>query len=315
LHKAWELVCLNQFHDITPGSSVNQVYVESQQQYQHIREMAEEVWARSIAAVEGAMGLQNDEGSGSLLVINPTGFKRNDLAFWPGHLPPSTVLHHHGLPVMYQSYSEGTWIGLAQCPPYSINRLSFADEAEAVSSQTVATTGLTAAPGYLENDYIRVDINPDGDITRIFDKTASREVLPAGVVTNQFQAFEDRPLNWDAWDIDIFYDDHQWLCEPASSIEVVETGPLCAALRIKRRILHSDYVQTISLAFDNPRLDFDTHIDWREKHVLLKVAFPVMVLSPTATYEIQWGNVERPTHQNTSWDWARFETCAKNGLI
>ncbi len=156
-----------------------------------------------------------------------------------------------------------------------------------------------------------MEINTEGDITRIYDKVALREVLPAGTIANQFQAFEDRPLNWDAWDIDIFYDDHQWLCQPASSIEVVETGPLYAALRIKRRILNSDFVQTISLAFASPRLDFETHIDWHEKHVLLKVAFPVMVLSPTATYEIQWGNVERPTHQNTSWDWARFETCAQ----
>jgi len=43
---------------------------------------------------------------------------------------------------------------------------------------------------------------------------------------------------------------------------------------------------------------------------MLKVAFPVEVFSPVATYEIQWGNVQRPTHRNTSWDWARFETCA-----
>ena len=84
-----------------------------------------------------------------------------------------------------------------------------------------------------------------------------------------------------------------------------------ATLEIRRRILHSDYVQRISLAHNSPRLDIDTTIDWRERHVLLKVAFPVDVLTPTATYEIQWGNVERPTHRNTSWDWARFETCAQ----
>jgi alpha-mannosidase len=91
---------------------------------------------------------------------------------------------------------------------------------------------------------------------------------------------------------------------------VVEAGPLRATLAIKRRILNSDYTHRISLAYNSPRLDFDTHIDWRERHVLLKVAFPVDILSPVASYEIQWGNVQRPTHRNTSWDWARFETCA-----
>src|SRR5258707_14303402 len=84
-----------------------------------------------------------------------------------------------------------------------------------------------------------------------------------------------------------------------------------ATLELHRRILHSNYVQRISLAYNPPGLDVDAHIDWRERHILLKVAFPVDILAPNATYEIQWGNVQRPTHRNTSWDWARFETCAQ----
>ena len=155
-----------------------------------------------------------------------------------------------------------------------------------------------------------MEFSPDGDITRIFDKANQREVLPPGAVANQFQAFEDRPKFWDAWDIDIFYDDKLWLAEPAASIELVEQGPLRWTLQIRRRILNSVTTQRISLTRGSARLDFDTSIDWRERHVLLKVAFPVDVLSPVATYDIQWGNVQRPTHRNTSWDWARFETCA-----
>jgi alpha-mannosidase len=86
---------------------------------------------------------------------------------------------------------------------------------------------------------------------------------------------------------------------------------LRATLEIRRRILNSDYIQRVSLAHNSPRLDFDTWVQWVDRRILLKVAFPVDVLSPKATYEIQWGNVERPTHRNTSWDWARFETAAQ----
>src|SRR5690606_18795506 len=153
-----------------------------------------------------------------------------------------------------------------------------------------------------ENDYIRVELTEAGDISRIFDKVNGREVLAPEALANQFQAFEDRPLSWDAWDVDIFYEDKLWLADPANSIEVIEAGPLRATLEIKRRILNSSYVQHISLAYNSPRLDFATTIDWRERHILLKVAFPVEVFTPAATYEIQWGNVERPTHRNTSWD-------------
>jgi alpha-mannosidase len=130
-------------------------------------------------------------------------------------------------------------------------------------------------------------------------------------VANQLQAFEDRPRVPDAWDIDIYYDDRCWTAEPAGEVRVVESGPLRACLEVRRRILASDMVQRISLVHNSPRLDFDTTIEWRERHILLKVAFPVDVLAPAATYEIQWGNVERPTHRNTSWDWARFEVPAQ----
>jgi alpha-mannosidase len=163
---------------------------------------------------------------------------------------------------------------------------------------------------YLENDLLQVEFSEAGDIIRIFDKANLRDVLPPGAVANQFQAFEDRPKFWDAWDIDIFYDDKLWLAEPATSMAMVEQGPLRWTLEIRRHILRSVFVQRISLTRGSARLDFDTAIDWRERHVLLKVAFPVDVLAPAATYDIQWGNVQRPTHKNTSWDWARFETCA-----
>jgi alpha-mannosidase len=163
----------------------------------------------------------------------------------------------------------------------------------------------------LENDYLQVELDSAGDIVRIYDKLNDRDVLPAGATANKFQAFEDRPINPDAWDIDIFYDDKLWLAEPADSVCVVESGPLRATLEVRRHILNSEYIQHISLSYNSPRLDFDTTIQWHERHILLKVAFPVDVLSPQATYEIQWGNVQRPTHRNTSWDWARFETCAQ----
>jgi alpha-mannosidase len=135
-------------------------------------------------------------------------------------------------------------------------------------------------------------------------------VLAPESIGNQFQAFEDRPKSFDAWDIDIYYDDKMWLAEPAASICLVENGPLRQVVEIKRRILSSTYTQRISLAHNSPRLDFDTTIQWNERFTLLKVAFPVDILSPQATYEIQWGSVQRPTHRNTSWDWGRFESCA-----
>lgn len=300
-NKAWELVCLNQFHDIIPGSSIGPVYVESQAQYAEVARMAEEALAGAAAALS--------TGAGNLLIANPTSCTRNDLAFYPGELPEGRVpATREGKPLAIQPTEGGVWIDAGDIPAYTVATLSLAPGAGGVSDPGGA---LTVTPSLLENDYLRVELNAAGDITRIYDKANGREVLTVGAIGGQFQAHEDRPVNWDAWDVDIFVTDKTFYAEPAESVRVAEAGPLRATLEIKRRVLNSPYIQRVSLSCNSARLDFDTQIEWNERHIMLKVAFPVDVFSPAATYEIQWGNTERPTHHNSSWDWARFETCAQ----
>ena len=302
LRQAWQLVCLNQFHDIIPGSSIGPVYAESQQQYRHVRELATSASDTALRIIAQQMG-------GDLLLINPTSFVQNTLACWPGQLAEGQILTTpDGAPVLTQNITAGVLIAAGELPPYSVTPLRMANSKVQITN---SPSKIMVSPDLLENDWLRVELNADGDITRIYDKANRREVLPPGAVANQWQAFEDRPTNWDAWDIDIFFDDKMWPAGPATSVQVVEAGPLRATLEIRRRILHSDYTQRVSLVYNSPRLDFDTTINWRERHILLKAAFPIEILAPMATYEVQWGNVQRPTHRNTSWDWARFETCAQ----
>jgi len=296
LRQAWQLLCLNQFHDIIPGSSITAVYVDSQRQYAEIEALGTAVVQSAIDALAQVVG-------GDVLLLNPTGFARRDLAFWAGTLPAG---QRFAGGVVTQVVDGGTLLGGVEMAGLSVRPLTI----EPGPIEPIVSD-LTVTPMHLENAHLRVEFNAAGDITRIFDKSNQREVLPPGAIANQWQAFDDRPLNWDAWDIDIYYDDKLYLAEAADSIRVVESGPLRATLEIRRRILHSSYIQRVSLCADSPQLDFATVIAWQEKHILLKVAFPVDVLSPVATYEIQWGSVQRPTHRNTSWDWARFETAAQ----
>jgi alpha-mannosidase len=293
--EAWRTVCLNQFHDILPGSSIGAVYEESLNQYGKVM--------KDVAALrDSALSVIADHLGGDILVANPTSFTSRDLVFVPGEL-------NHGLvrddqPLTVQKVDGGVLVDVGEVAPYGFASLDFCEKEMQIKT-------VPAQPDLvLENDFLRVEFNPAGDITRLFDKKSNREVLPAGELANQFQAFEDRPKDFDAWDVDIYYNDKKWLAEPASSVRRIENGPLRQAVEIKRKILNSEYTQRISLCHNSARLDFDTVIQWNERHVMLKVAFPVDVLSPQATYEIQWGNVQRPTHRNTSWDWARFETCA-----
>jgi alpha-mannosidase len=308
LNRDWQLVCLNQFHDILPGSSIEQVYIDSQAQYQEVQQSARLLSTHALSEVAASLsGLPKSSDTSGLLLANPTSFKRDDLVFWPGTLENNRrFIRADGSCVYCQREENGVWLAPGPVAPYGFLGLKL----ESGTQEEPPFEEVKANCNFIENDFLRVEFNAVGDITRIYDKSNQREVLPSGCIANQFQAFEDRPIYWDAWDIERAYDDKMWLSDPALEIRLVEAGPLRACIEIKRRILHSDYIQQISLAFNSPRLDFSTTIQWHEKHILLKVAFPVDVLATQATYEIQWGNLQRPTHENTSWDWARFEVCA-----
>jgi alpha-mannosidase len=306
-NEAWELICLNQFHDILPGSSIGPVYADSAVDYNRIRSLAE-------TARENALNiLANALPSGAkVMVVNPTSFARQRIGLLPNKNYPGLVGMHDSKRLMTQVIKEGTLIDV-WLPPFAVVALTRTEntdgEAAPESPLHINEFGDIIV---MENDLIRVAFDIlSGDINSIYDKEVAREVLAPGEVGNQLQMMEDRPLNWDAWDVDIFYDDRVEKLEVVESIEVIETGPIRAGLQIRRVYRSSTIVQKIYLYHDSRRIDFDTVIDWHESHTLVKVAFPVDLLSPTATFDIQWGNVERNTHRNTSWDWGRFETAAQ----
>jgi alpha-mannosidase len=169
---------------------------------------------------------------------------------------------------------------------------------------------VTVTDRLLENELLRVTWDDDGTLDSVFDKEHRREVLAPGARGNVFQLHDDNPVDFDAWNVDIEYLDHRVDLTAVTSIDVVEHDPLRAGVRIVREFGDSKITQIMRLVSGSRRLDFDTEVDWHEDHKFLKVAFPVDVHATRATYEIQCGHLERPTHVNTSWDVARFEVCA-----
>jgi alpha-mannosidase len=173
-----------------------------------------------------------------------------------------------------------------------------------------STPALTITPQRLENAFLAITLNARGQLTSVYDKRAQREVLAPGARGNVLQAFEDKPMAFDAWDIDLYYQEKMREVDDLVEAVVEETGPLRGVLRLVWRFHASTITQRLTLYANASRLDFRTEVDWHQKQVLLKAAFPVNVRATRATYDIQFGSLERPTHWNTSWDYARFEVVA-----
>ncbi len=159
---------------------------------------------------------------------------------------------------------------------------------------------------------VEVVVNAKGQINRFYEKTNQREVIPTDAAGNQLVLYEDKPFAYEAWNVDVYYLEKQPLLGSNFTCQIVESGPLRVMLQVQQKIgERSRITQNISLTAISPRLDFNTHVDWQEEQQFLRVLFPLNLRSDFATYEVQYGNVKRPTHFNTPYDLARFEVPAQ----
>lgn len=160
-----------------------------------------------------------------------------------------------------------------------------------------------------QNGLIRVRFGADGVITSIIDLAANREVVPAGQGANLLQLHADFPNMWDAWDIDKFYKNTVTDVREVESLEAaVRDGE--AVVTITRAFRNSHITQRVHIAPDSRQVTVHNDVDWHEHETLLKAAFPIDVHADSARFETQYGHIRRATHENTSWDCARFEVCA-----
>jgi len=279
LDKVWKTTLLNQFHDILPGSSIADVYRVTDKEY-------EEIFATDKALTEAATAEIFGEGK-NLAVLNPCSFDID--AYVETEKGPVLIT---GIP------SKGVKVVK--------DRVSLAGLAMKESSFTYLPGNRTLVTPLYE-----VVFNEAGEIAFLYDKTAERSVLIKGSCANALTAFEDRPWEYDCWNIDSYYEEKSWHLSEVTSLYVVEDSFERFTLRVERKFMSSVISQDISFYRTNKRIDFKTVIDWQEQQILLKAAFPVDVLTSKCTCDIQFGNVERPTHRNTSWDEARFEFAAQ----
>ena len=291
LDTAWKLLALNQFHDVLPGTSIGEVFADSAKDFAKIDRLVDTVRARALAVL--AAGRDRPEP----VLINALPFAMSRQV----ELDDALAAQCAG---QGQRTEQGILCQINDLAPYSLSSVRFDAPAQPVRV-------IERADGVvLENGLLRVEINERGELSRVVDLEAAREVLAPGEAGNRLQAFEDRPLSWDAWDIDTFFEDRGEIIGGLVGLTIIETGPLRASVRIERSYRASTITQEIRLRADSKRLDFVTEADWHETHILLKVAFPVQILAQEATYEIQWGSIQRPTHRSTLWDYAKFEVPA-----
>lgn len=300
LDAMWKKVLINQFHDILPGSSIHEVYEVTKVEYAELAEKLAKMIEERKRALAG-------EGT-AVTIFNTTGKVRDDIVDL-GDVQGNALVDANGSVYPIQKTKDGNVAFVKNLPSKGYK----AFETTTVDTQT--ETPFTLVNDHeLETPFYTIKLDDQCMFTSIYDKENDREVVQEGQRANLIRMYEDKPIYFDNWDIDIFYTEKFWDVDEVEHMEWVEVGPVRAVLEVTRKASKSTIWQKIIFYADSRRIEFVTHVDWKEHQTLLKVHFPVAVHTDEATFDVQFGNLTRKTHQNTSWDVARFESCGQKWM-
>ena len=298
MENMWKVLLLNQFHDILPGSSIQEVYEVTKKEY-------EEVEKNGSAMLEERMQVLAGEGE-NVTVFNTLGFDRSDVVRLPGSVQ-GALEDENGKIYPVQELGDASVVYLTDLP--SKGQKSYRIREGAPLASPFQREG-----NCLETPYYRVELDENGLFTSLFDKANDREIVQEGKKANLFRMYEDKPMHYNNWDIDIYYSEKFWDVTEAAKIQWTMEGAVCAVLEIERPVSRSLIRQKIYFYKDTPRIDFETYVDWKDCQHLLKVHFPVDIHTDEASFDVQFGNLTRKVHTNTSWDRARFESCGQKWM-
>ncbi len=299
IYEAWKIILLNQFHDIIPGSSIKQVYDDSKIQYDEIIAKGNEL---ALSAMKD-VACRAAAGWKTLVVFNTLGAARNDVVITD--MPAAKrfrILDGDGNALDWQPTHDGKLCFFAKgVPAKGFKAFQIAD-GDAPAGQTLDVDG-----GKVSNAFFEAEFDAAMNIASLLHKATGRKVAPEGEALNRLIAYEDRPYNHEAWNVDIYYDEKGADIVDVTSSELVENGPVRAVCKVVRKFKTSTIEQYFIFYKELDRIDVEYVADWKEKNILLKADYPVDVNAVRATFDIQFGNLERTTHNNTLWDFAQFE--------
>ncbi|WIE64561.1 glycoside hydrolase family 38 C-terminal domain-containing protein [Curtobacterium sp. MCLR17_036] len=290
LEAAWHTVLLQQFHDILPGSSIAWVYENAEENYARIAEVLEGLigdattalangGATALAGVGASSSTAAGGSGGSGLLDAPSGA---DAVGGTGS--SGNVVRFNASPVAAGGATAlGGSLGEEPRPVPPVRN----------GDHFVFDTGVVTAT-----------VDAAGHVVSLVDRASGRDAIAPGAAGAEYTVFRDTPNQWEAWDIDRAYQRNGTVLA-ASSVAIEGS-----ALVVERSFGSSTLTTRYSAVEGQPELTVETEVDWHEHQKLLKLAFPVDVRASSASSEIQFGHIDRPTHQNTSWDHARFETSA-----
>lgn len=297
LEHAWKQVLFNQFHDILPGSAIETSYDDARDQLGEAIAIGKRLITRAHNVLARQIDVPLVEGSQPVVVFNPHPWAVSadvEMQYYAQLTGVHLVAEDDGAQAVSQptqsvattgDRSRGAVVFRAQVPAFGYRLYRMLPG----PGTPPASGPLTVTETVIENEHLRVELDPaTGDVTSLLDKRTGVDVVGTGPHT---QVCDDPTDTWGHRVVS-----YAWEGAPMELERIVvrERGPLRARVRVERRWGSSRLIEELLLSHDATTLRVDVTLDWREQAHLLKLRFPTALAQARATYEIPYGELERP---------------------
>lgn len=290
IENLWQILMTNQFHDILPGSSIHEVFEDCKKTYADFNCKGSLIRDKAYNTLNGFVTAQAD----SVIVWNLSSFECAEAVEIAG-VPENMIIE--GLPSINNT---GKLIFTPEIKPFSYKTFRLVEgKTENKMNSDIHT---------LENDYLSVKIDDNGQLISVYDKINGREALDGK--GNILTISLDKCIHETAWNLELNYQKKMWELTDVTDARVIEDNNLRKVIRFTKKFNKSVITQDYILYYNGKSVIFDTSVDWHETDKVLKAGFDVAVMDTEATYDIAHGAFRRPTHWNTAYDKTRFEVAA-----
>ena len=297
IEKLWKLLLTNQFHDILPGTSIEEVFVNTREEYELMNKEGKEITDAALKVLSEKAAT----GKNSIVVWNMLPFENTALVKAEIPFSKGSVKDADGR-VMASAVKDNAVEFIAEnVPPMGYKVFTFCENEESLDC-------VKAGKDFLENKFIRAEFDENAKLTALINKAIGTNILKGK--GNLLSVSHDKPIHESAWNLENDYKMKMWYLDKADSVELVESTPVKAVIRAVYSFNKSVITQDITLTPEARTLIFDTTVDWHEEEKVLKAEFPLDIRSRICTCEIAHGALERPTYANNSYEKAMFEVCA-----
>lgn len=318
LKELWELLLVQEFHDILPGTSIQRVNQEAAEALERVeresRELAEELLDRLAGGSALFNSLSWERNFGGVR-LPACGYVRLGKDAKPQR--SQELREEAGLPDVLKLQKDacgsnggqaGSCEEAAFCVPagQSGGRTSDFGEAPEDWGESLRIPEKEDEIVF-ENGFYHARLDRQGRITSLISKASGYEYAQEPL--NQWRLYRDVNVDYDAWELGSMYEEAPEKLSDCCTLWTQKEPDGSLTALVERQEEHFTARQRIRFRRDSARIDFETEIDWQERHRILKADFPTTVYTKEVLQEIQFGYVRRPTHKSRQYERDLYETC------